>query len=112
MYPIDPYELGALSMEETFHVFKIFGAKDYQTENTKKIKGVPKAATKIGKNTYRYLCFPNQDTHLRKKLIDQHLIYPVIKTNKRVYNKGIVSGSGVIYPFLLERPIELSEPPG
>lgn len=102
-YPIDNYTLGALSLEEITKQFVIYGCKDYRTEKSEKIKGVPKSYTRINDNTFKYISFPKMNTHLRKNIDDHYLITEVIKTNKRVYDKGIVDIHNRIHPLILDQ---------
>jgi len=99
LYPKDNYELGSLSLEDTTDNFTIYGCKDYSTEKSEKIKGVPKNYTRINENTFLYKVFNRMNTHLRKQIIDHYIISSVVKTNKRVYDKGIVHRNGRITPL-------------
>ncbi len=101
-YDIDNYKLGSLSLEGITKEFTIYGCKDYKTEHTEKIKGVPKSNTPQGKNSFLYKVFLRMNTHLRKQVIDHYLIASVLKTNKRVYDKGIVTLDGRVHPFRLK----------
>lgn len=100
-YPIDNFELGKLSLEDTTNTFNIYGCKDYETEHSLKIKGVPKNAIKVGDNSYEYSSFPRMNTHLRKQISDHYIINKIVKTNKRVYDKGFVDSSHKVHPFIL-----------
>lgn len=101
-YKIDNYELGALSLEDITEKFTIYGCKDYSTEKIEKIKGVPKNYTRINTNTFLYKTFLRMNTHLRKEIIDHYLIGQVLKTNKRNYDKGIVTNDGRVHPYRLK----------
>jgi hypothetical protein len=98
---IDESKLGLLKVEETFKRFVIHGPKDYETDNTVTIKGVPKKAKKLEEGKYRYIGFFKQDTHLRKEITRYFITKPVIKELKREYNKGTVTESGKVVPFKL-----------
>lgn len=98
-YRIDNYDLGALSLEDVTKTFRIYGCKDYYTEKGEKIKGVPKNYIRINDNTFQYKVFPRMNTHLRKQIEDHYIIQTMIKTNKRVYDKGIVDSNGRVHPL-------------
>jgi hypothetical protein len=98
-YKIDNLELGALSLEEITKNFTIHGCKDYSTEHSEKIKGVPKNYTRLGPNTFSYKSFLRMNSHLRRQIVDHYLISSIIKTNKRVYDKGIVTNDGRVHPL-------------
>ena len=98
-YKIDNYELGALSLEDITEQFVIYGCKDYRTEKSEKIKGVPKNYERINENTFKFSVFPRMNTHLRKQVADHYLINEMIKTNKRIYDKGMVDPCNRVHPF-------------
>lgn len=98
---IDENRIGGLKVEDTFKKFTIYGPKDYETDNHKVMKGVPKRAEKIADNKYRYIGFLKQDSHLRKEVTRYFITQEVEKTLKREYNKGIVLPDGRVIPFKL-----------
>ena len=98
---IHPYKLGYLKIEEEFNKFTINGAKNYQTETVKRIKGLPSSAKQIDEYTYSYLEFMKQPTHLRAQVTRYAIVQPEIKTIKPFYDKGVVLESGIIKPFTL-----------
>ncbi|GAH79463.1 unnamed protein product, partial [marine sediment metagenome] len=71
------------------------------TDHSIKIKGVPKSATKISEGVYQYMQFLGQSSHLAKNINDTFIIRPIVKVNKRVYDKGIVQESGNVIPISL-----------
>jgi len=104
-YKIDPYELGALKLEEEFEYFRIYGPKDYETEHTVKLKGVPPNAEKIEEGKYKYLMFPRQETHLRRQITRYFIAKPVIKKLDRKYTKGKVLDNGKVVPITLNETL-------
>lgn len=98
---IHQYKLGYLKIEEIFEHFVINGAKDYEMETIKKIKGIPSNAEQIGDYTYSYLQFMKQPTHLRAQVTRYAIVKPEIKVVRPFYDKGQVLKDGTIIPFTL-----------
>lgn len=98
---IHPYKLGKLKMEEEFSKFIINGAKNYETDTTKKIKGVPSTAEQIDEYTYSYMGFMKQATHLRAEVTRYFIVKPQRKVVKPFYDKGKVLKDGSIIPLTL-----------
>jgi len=98
---INDKELGKLKLEYSTNNLTIHGCKDYETDHHVKIKGIPKSALKIGPNTYQYMQFLGQSSHLSKKVVDTFIIRPIVKENKRVYDKGVVQPNGRVLPICL-----------
>jgi len=96
--------LGAIKIEDETKSLIINGAKNYETDTTKKIKGVPKKAEKVGEHTYRYSQFLRQTSHLRAEVDRYFMVKEVIKQSPPKYDKGIILPSGVIVPFRFEFP--------
>jgi hypothetical protein len=100
-HPISADKLGALSRDGVYDSMIIHGAKDYVIDGTVKCKGIPRAAQSIAPGTYRYPQFLGQASHLRAGVIDSYMIREIVKTNRRVYDKGIVGESGIVTPHRL-----------
>lgn len=98
---IHPYKLGKLKIEDEFTKFIINGAKNYETEHTKRMKGVPSTAKQIDDYTYSYTEFMKQATHLRAEVTRFFITKPIIKVVKPFYNKGKVLPNGKIIPIVL-----------
>lgn len=98
---LDEKELGKLKLEYTTDSITIHGCKDYEVDNSIKIKGVPKSAFQILNDTFIYDQFLGQATHLTKNVDDTFIIRPLVKVNKREYDKGIVLPSGKVEPISL-----------
>ncbi|GAH57729.1 unnamed protein product, partial [marine sediment metagenome] len=98
---IHPYKLGKLKIEEKFTKFIINGAKNYETNTTKVIKGLPLTAKQIDDYTYSYIQFMKQPTHLRLQVTRYLIAKPTIKVIKPFYDKGKVLKNGRIIPYTL-----------
>lgn len=98
---IDDEKLGYLKIEERFNQFSIRGLKSYHTEHINKNKGVPKTAIQIDQNTFSYLSFVKQQTHMRKKISDHYYVRKIKKKLSGKYDKGIVHKNGNITPLIL-----------
>ena len=99
--------LGAIKIEDETSKLIINGAKNYETDKTRKIKGVPKTATKIDTHTYRHKQFLRQPSHMRAGVDRYFMVKEVIKQAFPKYDKGIILPSGAIVPFRLEFPSTL-----
>ncbi|NVM24172.1 MAG: hypothetical protein HWN68_20630, partial [Desulfobacterales bacterium] len=102
---LDQYELGALKVEEESKTLTLYGPKDYETESTVKLKGVPRHAVKLEDGKYRYTHFPRQDTHLRRQITRYFITTPMEKKLKRTYTKGKVLKDGRVIPITLSEPL-------
>ena len=100
-HKIDPVELGALKIDETYERMTIYGPKSFVTEGKRVFKGVPKRSTKIGDLAFRYLSFQRQATHMKKGITDYFEVVPVEKEIRPNYDKGIVTTSGRVLPLTL-----------
>jgi hypothetical protein len=98
---LDNHKLGMLKVEETFKQFTINGAKNYQTEKVKRIKGIPSQAKQIEQYKYTYLEFKKQASHLAAQVTRYAIVQPKIKVVKPYYDKGKVLKDGTIIPFVL-----------
>jgi hypothetical protein len=100
-YPLDVNLLGALTIAQETKTLTLYGCKDYETDQGRKTKGVPHRATPCGVNAYRYLQFDRLVTSLRSEVAEGIATHWRTKTLSGVYDKGIVSASGVVSPFHL-----------
>jgi DNA polymerase family B len=98
---LDPTQLGSLKHEATFGWILIHGAKDYRMPGKRVTKGVRASATWITPNVVKQ----EQWSSLIGLLGGGNLSAPttkvVQKTLSRVYEKGNVSSSGAVSPFVL-----------
>lgn len=98
---INPDILGYLKLVETADSITINGAKDYVFNNKEVIKGVRKDAVKKGKGLYEQDQFEGFKGAMRNSRTDTVVIKRQDKQLNREYNKGIVTPSGWVEPFVL-----------
>lgn len=97
---ISPKELGKLKLEEIGSC-EIFGAKNYQFNDSIKLKGIKKSAEKIGINTYKQTQFITKKLRYNQGIPDG--IVKVIDTVKHIsldYDKGTIDDSGIMHPLI------------
>ncbi len=92
--------LGYLKIEEESETLDIFGLKSYVMNGKRRLKGIPKSAQTSDGKTFTYQQFVKQATHMRKRLDEGFLVREVQKTLTGVYDKGIVTASGRVVPFV------------
>lgn len=98
---IQPGVLGALDIEDKSRRCRIWGCKDYETENFIKLKGVPKSARRIDESTYEYMSFLKQIGHLKRQQDVGVIIKKIIKKLERKYTKGVVLKNGRVIPHVI-----------
>jgi len=98
---LDERKLGRLKLEYHTKNLVIHGCKDYETDQTSKIKGVPRDAQQLTENSFKYNQFLGQSSHLRLSVSDYFIIRETVKVNKRIYDKGNVDSRGYVTPFSL-----------
>lgn len=103
-WPIHETELGALKIEDRSNDLFIGGCKNYRTENTRKIKGIPLEAIETKPNTFEFDTIGGQDLHLKKGIIKGVMVRKTTRTLKAEYDKGIVSAEGIVTPFTFSLP--------
>jgi len=96
---LDSLELGALGVDKTGNSLEIFGLKDYQIGQLRKLKGIPARASKIGPGKYTYDQFLGTTSHQRLSEVSSFLTRSITKTLKHKYNKGIVQPDGSVIPY-------------
>lgn len=101
---LDEYELGALKKEEVSRRLILYGPKDYETDKSIKIKGIPKEHTITKEGKFKYMNFPRQATHLKQGVDRYYITEPIEKRLTRIYTKGNVSKDGKVTPITLEEP--------
>lgn len=94
-------ELGKLKVESKYSTLLIHGPKDYETDTTRKLKGVPRTAERVNDSTWKYSQFNRQITHMREGNNTYFTITSIEKNLKRVYTKGKVDSTGMVTPFTL-----------
>ena len=108
-YPVQEGKLGALSRKWTSEELTIYGAKDYQTEEMKVLKGIPPDAELIGPRTWQYTYWPSQRLHMQKRIDDRYVQREVVKHLDRPYDKGRVNVDGSVSPWKLPELLESDE---
>ena len=108
---IDPTALGALKIEKKFNNLTIAGAKNYRTDETRHIKGIPKDAIEISPGVFQYDSFQRQVACMRNSQITGVKITPVTRSLKHFYDKGQVLESGRVIPYHFTFFEPLSLPP-
>jgi hypothetical protein len=98
-YPISDFGIGDLKLEQTSERFEVYCPKDYVTDTTTKIKGIPKKAVKLSENDYEYWTFQRQRSHLIKGVSAGYRVKKVRKHITRKYDKGHVNADGSVSPF-------------
>jgi len=101
---IDPQKLGRLKIENRSNELFIGGAKNYRTEDTRKIKGIPRSAKEITPGVFQFDSFVRQTTHMRVGQIRGAQVRTVTRELKAVYNKGRIMKSGKVRPFKFPIP--------
>jgi DNA polymerase elongation subunit (family B) len=91
--------LGALKIEDETDYLYIGGAKNYITDTARKIKGIPSKAKEISPGVYRFPVFYRQNTHLRNGSPAGVTVGNMVRSLKGSYDKGIVTGSGQVFPY-------------
>ena len=100
---IDDTELGKLKLEETITHLIIRGLKDYTTDSKTVIKGIRKAAIKVGDGVYKQEQWPTFKGILKTNDSNTYTVKNVTKHLSREYRKGTVLDSGIIRPFELSQ---------
>jgi len=99
---MDEYRLGYLGISDKNKRLDIMGAKAYQTEDKRVMKGVPRRAKKVDTYKYEYYTFFNQATHLNKGVTRYYLTKKTVKDVTPRYDKGEITTEGKIIPFHFE----------
>jgi len=100
-HKIDSHALGALKVEEEYDHLKIMGPKSYISNKKRVMKGVKENSEVLSPNTYKFISFQRQPTHMRKGIVDYFETLTVVKEISGIYDKGEVTASGRVKPFRL-----------
>ena len=98
---IDDRILGALKVEKETKRLELRGCKSYITETDRVIKGIPKKAVLVARNTYEFLSFPGQVTHMTDKETRAFRAKWTRRENRVFYDKGVVHRNGKVSPIVL-----------
>jgi hypothetical protein len=100
-------KLGFLSVDKECDRLKIYGCKDYEVNGVRRTKGIPKRATRLAHNEYRYLQFDRLTAHQRSETDEGVKTHYVIKKLSGVYDKGEVDKAGRVSPYCFPLTPEL-----
>ena len=96
---INPDILGAMKCEQESNRLIIGGAKNYRTETSRHIKGIPQEAKEIYPGVFEYPAFHRQVSHLRDGQITGSRVEKTVRCLKTRYDKGGVLDDGRVIPF-------------
>lgn len=105
-HPIDAGKLGALKIEAKYDSLILHGPKDYESGDSRRIKGVPKSAIKLSDGSWSYKQFERQLSHLRNGNPSDFIVKTVRKKLSRIYTKGCVNSHGIISPWVFPSDLE------
>lgn len=100
--------LGALKIQQRTDRLYIGGAKNYRTDKSRHIKGIPGSAVEVEPGVFTFEVFRRQDSHLRAGRIAGAMTGSMTRTLRQVYDKGVVHADGSVTPFVLSLPGRLS----
>jgi hypothetical protein len=98
---VSPSQLGLLKLEKRSSTLHVYGLKDYQEDETVRLKGVPRRAVETSPGVFHYDAFLRQVSHMRLRRDDVALLRPVTKVLSREYSKGVVLPTGQVRPYRL-----------
>jgi len=100
-WPMDESALGALKVEDRSRRLYIGGAKNYRTEDERKIKGIPHKAVEVEPGVFRFISFARQISQLREGKHTGVRVREITRSLRHSYDKGEVDPSGLVTPFHL-----------
>ena len=98
---IDPEGLGMLKIENESNELFIGGAKNYRTESSRHIKGIPATAVEVEPGIFEYTTFTRQVTALKHRQITGVEMLKVLRSLTGKYEKGEVLSDGQVIPYSL-----------
>ena len=98
---IDPEGLGMLKIENESNELFIGGAKNYRTESSRHIKGIPSTAVEVEPGIFEYMTFTRQVTALRNHQITGVEMLSHLRRLISRYEKGEVLSDGRVIPYSL-----------
>jgi len=93
-------ELGKLKVEKVINNLIINGLKDYIADSEVKRKGIRKDAIQLADSLFEQVQFPKFWTDVSNGIDKPYATIKIQKELKRDYNKGIVTDSGKITPYV------------
>lgn len=101
---LDPEGLGMLKIENESNELFIGGVKNYRTEVSRHIKGIPASAVEVEPGIFEYTTFTRQVTALRNRQITGLEMLTKLRSLTGRYEKGEVLEGGKIIPYSLSLP--------
>jgi len=98
---IDPEGLGMLKIENESNELFIGGVKNYRTEVSRHIKGIPSTAVEVEPGIFEYTTFTRQVTALRNRQITGVEMLSQLRRLTGKYEKGEVLPDGRVIPYFL-----------
>jgi DNA polymerase elongation subunit (family B) len=97
---IDETEIGKLKHEDTITHLILYGLKDYVTSAKTAIKGIRKNAIELEKGVYQQELWPSFKGIFKTLDANTYTVRKVIKHLHRDYQKGNVSETGIVTPYV------------
>jgi len=94
-------ELGKLKIQGSYTRVKLYGCKDYEFDNIVRRKGIRAGAVQLGNNLFEQEKWSSLRGLLREGSLDAPQTRLIRKSLRRVYDKGVVSSDGTVFPFHL-----------
>lgn len=99
-------DLGKLKLESRHKTMNLFGAKDYELDSKKTLKGIGKndkivINPKTGETEYHCMQWPKQSGLLRKGPYQKYATITRIKHLARIYKGGNIKKGGIVTPYIL-----------
>jgi hypothetical protein len=101
---IDLTRLGSLSIDGEYDSVNIKGLKDYEFDNTKRLKGIRLGAVQLDEVTYKQESWQSLKTALANPEPGTFVVKIIEKKLNRDYRKGNVSTNGLVTPLVLGLP--------
>lgn len=98
---IDSTRLGAWKLERKLATVTLRGAKDYEFDGDKKVKGVRHNAKWLSDSLISQDYFVGFKGLLRTGSLDAPIVFTIQKNLSRLYTKGVVTASGDVLPWRL-----------
>ena len=92
-------KLGALKIQERFAGLQIDGAKNYRTDETRHIKGIPEEAVETSPGVFEYNSFQRQTGCMKDGQIEGVRVMPVVRRLNHKYDKGQIGPDGKVKPL-------------
>lgn len=100
---IDESALGGWKVEQEISLLTLHGPKDYVVDGERTLKGVRALAVETAPGEFTQDHFVGFRGLLREGSLDAPLVYPVTKTQARIYRKGTTGKGGWVSPLRLGR---------